>query len=149
MRGPAAKERKAMMAIAGGMLAGLLAAQLARLDDPPLVLPMEAGRAPIPVSEVAKAVDGGLSAEAVAQCADTVAQATREGLITQRPSRDRIAVDEERWGMMRATDQGRLLRAIACDAWQAATPPPGEQAIAYGRTSGRELAVLRGMRKPG
>jgi hypothetical protein len=131
-----------MMLIAGGMLAALAlgyAANPARPHHAAMTAAASFGRAPPPAA---------LSSEEILQCRNTIAAATRDGLIRDRPSPDAVRVDDELWHGLRAESQGRIMQALACDLWRVAAPPQDRKVVAYGWISGRRLAVLSGVRRP-
>jgi hypothetical protein len=133
------RERIAMMLIAGGLLAGLTLSYVTR---PPTqsAAPMRTDGSSVRV--VSAPV---LSAERLARCRKTIAAATRDGVIRERPSPGRVRVDDTLWRELPPASQGRIMQALACDVWQAVAPPENREIIAYGWASGKRLAMLTGV----
>ncbi len=134
------RERVAMMMIAGGMLLALsfsYATTPEKRVNPTMTMDKKSMQDSRP---------GELSAEAIGRCRRAVVTAFREGLIRERPSPDRIAVDETLWSGLAQPARNRLMQAVSCDRWKTAAPPLGERVTAYGWTSHRRLATLSGIR---
>lgn len=136
----------AMMMIAGGLLLALLLAMFLR-PTRDYVAPMEQRPSELAAVPSSAPTMGALASEAVLQCRGAIADATRGGVIQERPAANRIDVDERKWGELPPARRSRLMQALACDAWEATAPPPDEHVVAYGASSGKRLAVLSGVRR--
>lgn len=85
-----------------------------------------------------------LASDQVAGCGDEIAKAQRRGLIRQRPSNNRINVDEMKWALLPATEKTALLGLLACNTYgvQPGSLEPMQYVVAYGYRSGKRLALF-------
>lgn len=85
-----------------------------------------------------------LDAKARASCAQAIDQATKDGIVRQRPAPNRVNVEEAAWQLMPADQKRALLSLVACDAFgkREADLDAAEYAVAYGFRNGRRLAML-------
>ena len=76
----------------------------------------------------------------VAACENLIAQAKQEGLVTARPSPERINVEDRLWANFPASSKKGLALAVRCAAYGGA---PGEfdYCVVYGHRSGKRLAM--------
>jgi hypothetical protein len=76
----------------------------------------------------------------VAACENLIAQAQQEGLVTARPSPERINVEDRLWVDFPASSKKGLAMAVRCAAHSGA---PGEfdYGVVYGHRSGKRLAM--------
>jgi hypothetical protein len=81
-----------------------------------------------------------LTPEDVVTCRTMLANASEIDIVHARPAPNRIVVEERRWASLPPGVRARLLRAVACDLWQAALPPGPAEVVAEGQRSGRRWA---------
>lgn len=77
-------------------------------------------------------------------CAQAIGQATKGGVVRQRPAPNRVNVEDAVWQLMAADDKRALLSLVACDAFGKREADLGvsEYVVAYGYRSGKRLAML-------
>lgn len=77
-------------------------------------------------------------------CTDALTKAQANGIVKQRPTPNRINVDEVIWSRMTASDKTALLALVACDAYgkRQADLALMEYTVAYGWRSGKRVAQL-------
>jgi hypothetical protein len=73
-------------------------------------------------------------------CNDLIEQAQREGLIKERPSPERINVDDRLWAEFPAGSKRGLALAVRCSATRGA-PRQLDYGVVYGYRSGKRLAM--------
>lgn len=146
----AKKERSAMMAIAGGML-GALALSYAMMpeerSEKPMTIRQLSAHADSPARRSQENLSDGsfeLAPEEVAQCRKAIVAASGSGIIRERPYPNRINVDDQLWRELPSDAQGRIMQALACDAWQTVAPPQDQKVVAHSSSTGRLLSTLRG-----
>ena len=78
-------------------------------------------------------------------CGKALAEAQRTKVIRQRPSPNRVNVDDLIWSQMAATDKEALLALLACDALGKRAPEltmDEPTIVAYGFRSGKRVGML-------
>lgn len=82
--------------------------------------------------------------ETRASCAQAIDQATKDGIVRQRPAPNRVNVEDAVWQLMAADDKRALLSLVACDAFgkREGDLDLSEYVVAYGFRSGKRLAML-------
>lgn len=85
-----------------------------------------------------------VDAKTRASCSEVLVKGQKTGVIRERPSRNRVNVDEVIWAQMAASDKTALLSLVACDAFgkRQSDLEFGEHTVAYGWRSGKRLAML-------
>ena len=80
---------------------------------------------------------------AVKQCGNLLTSAKRNGLIRERPSPNRINVDERLWSELPASVKDTTLQAVSCELWRSSVPPTvGNYVVAYGWRTGKRVQML-------
>lgn len=85
----------------------------------------------------------GTDAVAVADpkpCDDLIEQAAKEGLVRERPSAERINVEDRLWEEFPAGSKRGLAMAVRCSATRGA-PQQLDYGVVYGYRSGKRLAM--------
>lgn len=79
-----------------------------------------------------------------AGCSNAITGAMKDGVVKERPSPNRVNVDEVIWVQMAASDKTALLALLACDAFgkRAGDLEFSEHVVAYGARSGKRMAML-------
>ncbi|MFL6729533.1 MAG: hypothetical protein ACJ8E3_09325 [Sphingomicrobium sp.] len=73
-------------------------------------------------------------------CDDLIEQAENDGLVKQRPSPDRVNVEDRLWAQFPATSKEGLAMAVRCSATRGA-PDELDYGVVYGYRSGKRLAM--------
>jgi hypothetical protein len=76
-------------------------------------------------------------------CDDLIAQAEKAGLIRERPSPDRINVEDSLWAAFPASSMTGLAMAVRCSAAHG-SPQELDYGVVYSYRSGKELAMATG-----
>jgi hypothetical protein len=69
-----------------------------------------------------------------------IEQATKEGLVRERPSPERVNVEDRLWAAFPATAKRGLAMAVRCSATRGA-PQQLDYGVVYGYRSGKRLAM--------
>lgn len=83
-----------------------------------------------------------LAPATVEKCRAMIATGIKGGIIRDRPSANRIDVDEAIWARMEAKLKDATLTAVSCDLWQRRVPPSGQHVVAYGVHTGKRIQML-------
>jgi phage FluMu protein Com len=74
-------------------------------------------------------------------CDDLLAKAERSGLIKERPSPERINVEDGRWADFPASSKRGLMLALRCSLLRGQPGSEMDYVVAYGYRSGRRVAM--------
>ena len=85
-----------------------------------------------------------LDAEARAGCNKALDEAANNKIVLDRPSLNRVNVEDLVWSGMAAEDKRALLALVACDAFgkREGELSIDQHVVAYGHRSGKRLAIL-------
>jgi hypothetical protein len=88
-----------------------------------------------------------LDEKMIALCRRIIDEATKMGVVRDKPSPNRINVEDARWAMLPADDKRSLLAAVGCAAfklrqadWENVSNADG-YTVAYGYRSGKRVAM--------
>ena len=77
----------------------------------------------------------------ITPCIDLLRQAEAEGMIRERPSSNRINVEDRLWESFPASSKDGLIRALACEAFGRGPLADADYVVVYGYRSGKRLAM--------
>jgi hypothetical protein len=80
-----------------------------------------------------------------AKCQKIIDLASRQGLVRERPSRERINVDERIWAATPASEKSVVMQMLLCSAFggrDMTQVEPLDGVVAYGYHSGKRLAMF-------
>jgi hypothetical protein len=85
-----------------------------------------------------------LSSQVRQQCGELISNALKSGVITKRPSANRIEFADATWAQIDADTKRSTMAAVSCDAFGKTSGDLGinEFVVVYGSTSGKRLAML-------
>lgn len=84
-----------------------------------------------------------LDEAAVEKCRDLLKLAEKSGVVRERPSPNRINVDEKLWAQLSAREKDLTLQAMSCDLWGTAMPPDDTKyVVVYGYHTGKRVQML-------
>jgi hypothetical protein len=78
-------------------------------------------------------------------CDDLLDQAERSGLIRERPSTERINVEDRMWHSFPASSKKGLMLALRCSKLRGQPGQDTDYVVAYGYRSGKRLAMATGV----
>ncbi|TSB04568.1 zinc ribbon domain-containing protein [Sphingorhabdus contaminans] len=85
-----------------------------------------------------------LSPQVRQQCGELISNALKSGVITKRPSANRIEFADATWATIDADTKRSTMAAVSCDAFGKTSGDLdfNQYVVVYGSTSGKRLAML-------